>query len=162
MDIVREMTEDSVALPPGMPQIPGVIYLCTGMDPGEAGIYGPIWRETYTRGGTEVDLLSYTYDGQIHVPELEGIIPLSNFLGALGGGMLYFSDPGSWGGIHLCIRGRQRDGIICPTHYHKARDDLQRTLERKLGVEVLRTEELWSCSGVPPDLLVRKDGHRFV
>ena len=162
MRIVRTRTEDSVDLPPGMPQIPGVIFICTGKHPGETGIYGPQWRDTYTEGSTMVDLEDYEYPGDIYVPELE-IIPLCDFLLRRASGLMYFGDPGSWGGATMKIRGRQKDGLICPTQYHKARDGLQRDMERNLGLEVLRPEELWEpLQGVPPDLLVRKAGYRFI
>ena len=148
-------------LPDGMPQVPGIIFLSTGRGPGETGIYGPSYRLTYTESTIPVVLGDYPLPEDVHIPELEPI-DLCSFLNARGAGMMYIGDPGSWGGVTLRIRGRQADGIICPTHYHKARGDLERVLQRKLGVEVLRPEELWDCSGVPPDLLVREDGHRFI
>jgi predicted AlkP superfamily phosphohydrolase/phosphomutase len=145
-----------------MPTIPGVLYIATGMDPGQLGIYGPTYKSSYTRDSKKVDLSQYSYDGAIYVPPPPRVVHMEALIRDRNWGHKAWAEAGSWGMVYLNVRARQKDGIICPTKFHEARDDLIKMIGRYLPeVTVYKTEELWDCTGVPPDLLVRWDGYEF-
>lgn len=175
---------------PDLPLEMGILQVVNGIPPGGTNVYGPTYRETYTYNTIRVDWMiqygiGFSSSGNyiIKYPNPTGIIHLNQLL--IREGLLHISDisgtqssiysnnivwsestawadGGSWGRININIRGRQSNGLVCPTKYHEVRDDIARMITTLLpGCSIYKPEELWNCSGIPPDILVKYPGYEF-
>lgn len=173
---------------PDLPLEMGILNIVHSNSPGECNVYGPTYRDTYSYNGSNIQwMIQYNIGFNIDPPDYIihhnpiGIIHLNQILLACNmihvdscnrdsiyrskvdwGESTAWADGGSWGRVYINIRNRQSNGMICPTGFHEVRDDIVARILRVLpGCSIYKPDELWNCSGIPPDLLVRYPGYEF-
>lgn len=165
-----------------------ILNIVNGIPPGECNVYGPTYRDAYSYNASSIQwMIQYNIGFNVDPPDYiihynpSGIIHLNQVL--LENNMIHISsnardsiyrakvdweestawaDGGSWGRIYINIRNRQSNGMICPTKFYEVRDDIaNRIINRLPGCSIYKPDELWDCSGIPPDLLVKYPGYEF-
>lgn len=180
MTIVQLSDIRGITLPDNIPMEMGILHAC-GIEPGTVNVYGTVYRDTYTYDSAPISwsndynivLVDDTYDSTIfgvpdiviHKPTYTSTIYINRDILIKHGYMIpndwsstiAWGESGDWGSIYINIRNRQGRGIICPTKYHDMRRELSILLSKN-NIEVILPDQLWKCTGIPPDIMVRSPG----